>query len=250
MPKLVVFDLDGTLAESKLPLTSEMTALLAELLIQTRVAVISGGTLPQLLEQVVARLPNGANLVQLYLLPTGGAALYEFQQGEWRKIYEERLSSVEEQTIEVAMRAAAEETGLIDFSKPALYGERIENRGSEVSMSALGQHASIDEKRTWDPDHAKRRALQAAIAARLTGFSVGMGGLTTIDVTKEGIDKAYGIHQLCERLSISEFDSLYIGDELIAGGNDEAVFKTTVQTKSVKSPIETIVLIKTMLKSA
>ena len=146
------------------------------------------------------------------------------------------------------MRAVAQESGLIDFSKPA-YGERIEYRGSEVSMSALGQHAPIDEKKAWDPDHAKRRALQAALALRLPEFSVGMGGATTIDVTKRGIDKAYGIHQLCERLGISESDTLYIGDELVAGGNDEPVFKTKVETKSVKDPSETIGFITAILGS-
>ena len=78
MTKLIIFDLDGTLAESKQPLTDEMAALVARLLAATRVAVISGGALSQFLKQVVAMLPVDANLANLYLLPTSGAALYEF----------------------------------------------------------------------------------------------------------------------------------------------------------------------------
>jgi len=246
MFKLIIFDLDGTLAESKQPLTSEMAVLVARILSHTKVAVASGGALPQFIKQVVDRLPSDANLSNLYLLPTSGAALYEFQNDSWNKIYEERLSEKEVDSIETAMRAAATETGLIDFSEPS-YGERIEYRGGQVTLSALGQEAPLVEKKMWDPEHTKRHLLQANIAKRLPEFSVGIGGATSIDVSKRNVDKAYGIRQLCKRLGIDESDALYIGDELEAGGNDEAVYKTNAETKSVISPTETALLIKNLI---
>ena len=246
MPKLIFFDLDGTLAESKQPLTAEMAWLLAQLLERTKVVVVSGGALPQFVEQVVARLPSDANLANLYLEPTSGAALYEYQKGSWHKVYEQRLSQEEAGEIERAMREAATETGLIDFGDTS-YGERIEYRGGQVSLSALGQHAPAALKQEWDPSKVKRRALQGAIAARLPLFHVGMGGMTTIDVNKRGIDKGYGIHQLCERLHISERDALYVGDQLVAGGNDEAAFDTDIKTHAVDSPTDTAALIRNLL---
>jgi len=246
MQKLIIFDLDGTLTESKQPLTIEMALLLMKLLAETKVAIVSGGALHQFLKQVVAHLPSETNFTNLYLLPTSGAALYEFSNGGWNKIYEERLSEKEAHTIEAAMREAAEQTGLINFAEQA-WGERIEYRGGQVTISALGQEAPIAEKKAWDPDHAKRHMLQAAIAARLPEFSVGMGGATTIDVTKRDIDKAYGVRQLCKRIGIVESEVLYVGDELIAGGNDEAVFKTEAAVKGVTSPVETTRLIKELL---
>ncbi len=247
MPPLIIFDLDGTLAESKQPLTPLMAGLVAQLLEKTKVAVVSGGALPQFLKQVVAQLPHDAKLENLYLLPTSGAALYEWTNGGWDKIYEERFSETEAYQIDSAMRDAARETGLVDFSEPA-WGERIEYRGGEVSFSVLGQQAPIAEKKAWDPDHAKRRMLQAVIAARLPDFAVGMGGATTIDVTKKGVDKAYGIHQLSTRLNIPESKMIYVGDELVAGGNDEAAFRTDVQTRAVKDPADTAKLIELLLK--
>ena len=250
IPKLIIFDLDGTLAESKQPLTDEMATLVARLLAVTKVAVISGGAFSQFLKQVVAQLPVDANLSRLYILPTSGAALYEYRNDNWDKIYEERLSEKDKDTIEEAMRASATETGLIDFRKPAPYGERIEYRGGQVTMSALGQQAPLDEKKKWDPTHAKRHALQEAIAKRLPGFSVGIGGITSIDVAKRGVDKAYGIHQLCERLGIKESEALYVGDELESGGNDEAVYKTDVQTKTVATPAETERFIESLLTAS
>jgi hypothetical protein len=249
MNKLIIFDLDGTLAESKQPLTGEMAALVAQLLFLTKVAVVSGGALQQFLKQVFSRLPSDANFKNLYLLPTSGAALYEFHEVGWGKVYEERLSEREARTIETAMREAAAETGLINFSEPA-WGERIEYRGGQVTMSALGQEAPLAEKKVWDPGHKKRHELQAAIAERLPKFSVGIGGSTTIDVTKRGIDKAYGIRQLCKRLGIEESDALYVGDELESGGNDETVYKTSVETKAVATPAETIKFIESLLSAA
>ena len=237
-PKAVIFDLDGTLAESKQPLTSDMATLLERLLTVTNVAIISGGALSQFLKQVVARLPEETNLASLYLLPTSGAALYEYRDDEWQKVYEEQLSEKEAQTIDAAIRAAAEETGIIDFSEPA-WGERIEHRGGQVTLSALGQQAPLALKKDWDVDHAKRRALQERIAAQFPEFSVRIGGTTSIDITKNGIDKAYGLRKLCERLGIKESETLYVGDELGPGGNDEAVYKTETKTQSVKSLVET-----------
>lgn len=248
MPALFIFDLDGTLAESKQPITADMAMLLEQLLAVTRVGVVSGGALPQFLKQVVTRLPEGINLSNLYLLPTSGAALYTWGNGAWKKIYEERLSEKEAQTIEAAIRTVAEETGVIRFSDPA-WGERIEYRGGQVTISALGQQAPLVQKKSWDPDHTKRATFQAALAKQLPEFSVGIGGATSIDITKRGVDKAYGVQKLCTRLGISESEALYVGDELEAGGNDEAVYKTEVPTKSVENPAETERLIEKLLKT-
>ena len=249
IPKLVIFDLDGTLAESKQPLTDEMATLLSKLIEHTQIAVISGGALPQFLKQMVSRLPHETNLAHLHILPTSGAALYEHRGNDWEKIYEERLSEKDAHTIETAMRTTAQESGLIDFST-SVWGERIEYRGGDVTMSALGQRAPIAEKKTWDPDHTKRKILREKIAERLPEFLVSIGGSTSIDVTKHGIDKAYGVRKLCERLRIKESDALYIGDELESDGNDAAVYKTDAQIKSVKNTKDTAHLIQEMLTAA
>jgi phosphomannomutase len=248
MPPLIMFDLDQTLAESKQALSPHMAELVARLLRQTRVAVISGGGFPQFLKQVVAQLPPSAKLSNLYLLPTSGAAMYEWKNGTWRKVYEKHLSQVDATKIKGAVRAVAKETGIIDFTKPS-YGERIEYRGSEVSVSALGQEAPIDEKQAWDPDKSKRRLLQQRLAVLLPEFSVGMGGATTIDITKKGVDKAYGIVKTAEHLSLPTHEMLYVGDQLEPGGNDEAATHTAIKTHAVKNPAETAFFISSLLPS-
>lgn len=145
------------------------------------------------------------------------------------------------------MREGAKESGVIDPGAKT-WGPQLEYRGGQVTFSALGQKAPPLEKKAWDPTHAKRQALQKAITPLLpAGYTAAMGGATTIDVTKNGIDKAYGLRQLCKRLGIEEADVLYVGDELRALGNDEAVFKTEAKTHAVDSTEETATFIRKLL---
>lgn len=249
MPKLIIFDLDQTLVVSKQALESSMAGLLAELLEKTRVGIISGGGLPQFIKQVVGHLPPHANLSHLYLLPTSGAALYEWKN-EWRKVYEERIPESDVPLLMSAAEEGAQATGLIDFSASS-WGERIEYRGSQVTLSALGQGAPPSEKEMWDPDKKKRLYIRAEIEKRLPkGYTASMGGATSIDIVRAGIDKAYGLHQLCMRLHLAESDALYVGDQLVAGGNDEAVFRTEAKTKSVTGPADTEQLMGSLLETS
>ncbi|HET8581206.1 MAG TPA: HAD-IIB family hydrolase [Candidatus Paceibacterota bacterium] len=246
LPPLVIFDLDGTLAESKQPLSAEMAVAFAQLLSVTRAGIISGGALSQFLSQVVGTLPADASLPNLSLLPTSGGALYEYGNGAWRAVYAHEIPEADVARIESAMRAAAEETGIIDLASPA-HGERIEFRGAQVSFSALGQHAPPDEKRLWDPSKEKRRRLADAMQKLLpAGYVASFGGSTTIDVVADGIDKAYGITQLAQHLGIPERDALFVGDELAEGGNDFPATRTEARCQPVANPSETLALIRAL----
>jgi HAD superfamily hydrolase (TIGR01484 family) len=245
-PPIIIFDLDNTLAESKQPITEEMAALLGELLSRTRVAVMSGGALSQLSGQVADRLLHSAHRESLYLLPTSGAALFTFDGGAWKEAYREVLTDGQVSEITHALEEASRETGLVDLEHE-LYGPYIENRGSQVSLSALGQQAPVEKKREWDPAHGKRQALRDAAAPKLPAYDVKVGGLTTIDVTLKGINKAYGVRKLSELLSIPVSDMLYVGDELSPGGNDAVVTETGIPTRAVAGPAETMAVITEFL---
>jgi phosphoglycolate phosphatase-like HAD superfamily hydrolase len=81
MKKLIVFDLDGTLAESKSSLDAEMVTLLGALLGIVKVAVISGGNWPQFETQLLTHLPYDEHLKNLSLLPTCGTRFYQYESG-------------------------------------------------------------------------------------------------------------------------------------------------------------------------
>src|SRR5271163_5318365 len=110
MKKLIVFDLDGTLAESKSSLDAEMATLLSALLGIVKVAVISGGDWPQFEKQVLANLPHDEHLKNLSLLPTCGTKFYQYA-GHWKKIYSEDFTTGEREKIINSLKKTLEEDG-------------------------------------------------------------------------------------------------------------------------------------------
>ena len=235
MKKLIVFDLDGTLAESKSSVDSEMSGLLHDLLGIVKVAVISGGDWPQFEKQLLSNLPDDERLANLSLLPTCGTKFFQYA-GDWKKIYSEDLTADEKTKIVGSLRLALEVAGL---KVEKVWGEVIEDRGSQITFSALGQQAPLEEKNKWDSDFTKRKNIKAVLDTFIPEFSVRMGGATSIDVTKPGIDKAYGIGKLREVLRISLKEMIFIGDALFVGGNDFPVKEAGVVSISVRGPKET-----------
>jgi HAD superfamily hydrolase (TIGR01484 family) len=241
--KLIVFDLDGTLAESKSPLDPEMSGLLHDLLGIVKVAVISGGDWPQFEKQVVSKLPHDQRLANLSLLPTCGTKFYQYS-GDWKKLYEEDFTGDEREKIISSLKKAIAVEG---FEAEKLWGEQIEDRGSQITFSALGQQAPLEEKEKWDPDYTKRKRIKTILDTFIPEFSVRIGGSTSIDVTKPGIDKAYGIGKLRDLLHVSLKEMIYIGDALFVGGNDYPVEKAGVDSIPVKGPDETKRVIQTII---
>jgi len=236
MKTLVAFDLDGTLAPSKAAIDAETAALLAALLGVVRVAIISGAAWHQFESQVLAYLPPGAPLERLSLLPTCGTQFYQHSAGAWRKLYADDLSKAQQREIIDALGKAVASSG---FEAAKTWGERIENRESQITFSALGQEAPLVEKERWDPDFAKRQKIKALLDVALPEFSVRLGGSTSIDVTKPGIDKAYGIGKLRDILGVATGDMIYVGDALFPGGNDAPVRQTGAVCIQVRDPEET-----------
>jgi HAD superfamily hydrolase (TIGR01484 family) len=243
MKRLIVFDLDGTLVKSKTSLDAEMSSLIHALLGVVRVAVISGGAWLQFQAQVLADLPRDERLVRMSLLPTCGTKFFAYE-GAWRELYSEDLSAEEKAKIVGALKESLAESG---FVIEQVWGDTIEDRGSQVTLSALGQLAPLDAKTAWDPDFAKRKRIKAILDPRIPEFSVRMGGKTSIDVTKHGIDKAYGLRKLRDLLGIELKDMLFVGDALFVGGNDHPAREAGVPSIQVRDPDETKRVIETLL---
>ena len=236
MKSLMVFDLDGTLAKSKSPLEKDMADLLDKLMGVMKVAVISGGAWPQFEKQLLSNLPQDDRLKQLSLLPTSGTKFLQYDDGTWKQLYAENFTPEDKTKIIDALNKALDQSGMRE-AKP--YGEIIEDRDSQITMSALGQDAPLDVKKTWDPDFEKRKKIKAILDPLLPDFSVGMGGASSIDVTRPGVDKAYGIEKLKEVLGIPIAEMIFVGDALFPGGNDEPARKTGATCIKVRDPEET-----------
>jgi phosphomannomutase len=243
MKTLIVFDLDGTLAESKSALDAEMAGLLGKLLKIVKVAVISGGDFPQFEQQVLTNLAHDEQLKNLSLLPACGTKFYRYEAG-WKKLYSEDFSAAEKEKIIGSFKhvIASSQLGI-----EKTWGEQIEDRGSQITFSALGQHAPIEEKKKWDPDFSKRQKMKALLEKLIPGFSVRLGGTTSVDVTKPGIDKAYGIAKLRDTLGIAIDEMLFVGDALFPGGNDYPAKQAGVESIQVRDPNETKRVVETVI---
>ncbi len=232
---MIVFDLDGTLAESKSPVDAEMVQLINALLSVTKVAIISGGDWPQFQKQLLENYFEQDRLANLFLLPTCGTKFYRYTS-VWEKIYSNDFSIPQKYKIIDAINETIE---LLALTPPETWGEVIEDRDSQITFSALGQNAPIAKKKEWDSDFAKRTRMSAVLTELIPEFSIRIGGTTSIDITQLGIDKAFGIAKLEEILGIQRSEMLFVGDAVFPGGNDYAVKESGVVSIQVRDQDET-----------
>ena len=239
--KIIVFDLDGTLTISKSPIDKEMAELLARLLAYKDVAVMSGAHLAQYQKQFLNYLKiDAAALTRLHLLPTCGASWFRYQNG-WQNVYKEELMNADKEKIISAFNQVLSEVG---HSPEKVFGDILEDRGgTQISFSALGQLAPHDLKKSWDPDFSKRLAIKVLLDKQIPEFDVKVAGTTSIDVTRQGIDKAYGISKIESVLGFRKPEMLFVGDALFPGGNDYPVKEAGVDCVQVGDPEETKELI-------
>ncbi len=257
MKKLIAFDLDGTLAPSKSPLPDRMGSLIGELLKKYEVCVISGGKFGQFETQLLGGLEaTPAELQRLHLMPTCGTRyyLYDIAKHDWVMQYAEDIPEKDRQRIKDALDKGFDDLG---YREKKVYGETLEDRGSQITFSVLGQdivtvlgEKGVELKEAWDPDNSKKLELRNYIAPLIPDFEVRVGGVTSIDVTKLGIDKAYGIKKLLAMLELSIEETLFVGDRLQEGGNDYPVKAMGVDCIAVEKWQDTALIIDTLVKLA
>lgn len=232
-PRLIAFDLDDTLAPSKSAIDPRIGELLLLLAARVEVAIISGGQLQQFQSQVVDRLPaaDAETLDRFHLMPTCGTQYYRLEEGGVRTVYAHALTEDEKSR---ALAAVEEEARRLGLWEAEPWGDILEDRGSQITFSALGQTAPLEAKMAWDPTGEKKNALRDAVAARIPDLEVRSGGSTSVDITHRGIDKAYGMRKLAEVTGIPLDDMLFVGDRLDEHGNDYPVLAMGVTCQAVE----------------
>jgi phosphomannomutase len=240
MKKLIAFDLDGTLAPSKSHFDPRMVALFDQLLAKYHVCVISGGKYELFQRQFLTQITSEPDsLERLHLMPTSGTRYYKFQDGEWRLQYAEDFTPKEKKKIIKALEEGLEESG---YKVEKTYGPTIEDRDSQITLSILGQEIvaelgqeGVEIKEAWDPDASKKHVIRDIVEKKIPEFNVRAAGATSIDVTKPGVDKAYGMNKLMQATGIEKQDILFMGDRTEPGGNDYAVEEMGIDCIAVRS---------------
>jgi phosphomannomutase len=246
--KVIAFDLDDTLAVTKSAITDQMSEQLGLLLQDYQVCIISGGDFTQFQKQVTDNLHVSTELLKnLHMMPTCGTRYYRYSEPDqsWKKMYAEDIPESDKKRIISTLLESAKKAGFLE-SKP--YGQIVEDRQSQITFSGFGQQAPPKVKYAWDPDQKKRQAIRHIMLPLLTDYEIRIGGTTSIDITRPGIDKAYGMHKLMAALEISKDEILFIGDKLDEGGNDYPVKAMGIDTIAVEGWEQTCLVVETINK--
>ncbi len=254
LKKIVAFDLDGTLAESKQQMSEEMADILFSLAKERKVVIISGGSFHQFEKQFLPSF-NIKNSDQdliysnLYLLPTSGSRRfqYNFENKEWQ------VTDTEEMPKEVRLKVLVVLKDLILSGKydmvPIIAGDEIiEDRITQITLSALGQHAPLEDKKIWDPDQLKRQEIKKELELLLPEVDINIGGTTSLDILPKGFNKAKGLIRLIDNLEIEKIDMIFVGDAIFPGGNDYSPYEAGIECLKTSGPAETVKIIKNWLE--
>ncbi len=243
--QLIIFDLLGTLTNGNSPIDPGLAQLLIKLIAIKKVAILSGSSYPQFDTLLLRVLPHGTdNFSNLFLLPTSGTRLYAWK-GSWNEQYAEHLSPQEKEKIMMGINSALKQSPSMQATRA--YGQLMEDRGSQMTFSALGMNAPQELKSAWDPTQEKRRAFVTLLQSQLPEFDIRIGGTTSVDITKRGINKGYGIRRLEQYLPIPLENMVFVGATLFHGGNDYPAKATGIDCISVSGPEETKKLIESWL---
>ncbi|RBQ00025.1 HAD-IIB family hydrolase [Bifidobacterium xylocopae] len=241
--RLLAFDLDTTLARSKTRMDQGMAARFAAMTRLRSTAIISGGRFEQFRDQVLDALPAQADLSSLHLMPTSGTCYYRWDGSDWRQVYAHDLSAEARHAAMESLERRARQLG--DWEERT-WGPRIEDRGSQITFSALGQDAPVEAKEAWDPTNQRKNALAQAVARDLPDLQVRSGGSTSVDISAKGIDKAYAIGQLSRILSIPADSMVFVGDRMDPDGNDYPAALAGTMALRVSDPDDTMALLDAM----
>ena len=244
-PKAYLFDLDDTLAESFKPPERGMIDRLIALLDKAPVAILTAAGFPRVETEFLDFLILSPRIDRFFVFPSSASECYIHRDGAWRIEYSLSFTDDERSAVKKAIADSIAEVGPLDTYN---YTSAIIDRDSQVAFAALGLQATVEDKNAWDPNQQKRRRLKAAIESRIPQFEVLIGGKTTIDITKKGVDKAYGVRWLAHKIGCDPSEMLFVGDALYEGGNDAVVIQTGIQTTPVANPGDTASVIDTLLE--
>ena len=136
----------------------------------------------------------------------------------------------------------------LEIPETSNYGIQIENRGPQITFSGCGQEAPISVKEKWDPDMILRTKVAEYLRPILPEFEVRVAGMTSVDITRKGFDKAYAVRKILSHWNFEPKDVLYVGDALYPGGNDELAATVGEPTFKVKDPMETEKLLRKLIE--
>jgi len=143
-----------------------------------------------------------------------------------QNVYRETLTYEEKKKI---IRIICNLEEQYDFKKEVKYDELVDYRGSQITLSCCGHNAPLELKKRYDRCGYKRLEMLKWINNNkkldTSGLSIRIGGTTSIDFTRAGINKKYGVKRVFKHLydnhvPIHKDEVVFFGDKTEKPGND------------------------------
>ena len=231
--KIIVADVDETICETCQPISEEMANKINDTIQKGYQWAFISGTDHQNLQKMLSKITEDH-----HILATTGTNYVKIKKKQSTTIYNLAITNDEKKEITNAFEKLITHFNIKSHTTKE---DQLQDRDSQITLSAIGRNANIEAKKQYDPDGIKRKEWIGYLKQHLseTKYDFKIGGTTSIDVTKKGLDKAWGIQQFASHHNILLSDILFFGDKIYPGGNDYPATKV-VDCISVKSPQDTL----------
>ncbi len=243
--------MDGTLTESKRPLTRVQAAAFSRFAEKYKTAVISGASFSQMREQFVSRFPGGKTLPDFLVLALNGGEMWKLDERQkrkdkrqktkdkriWKRAYQKPFSAALKKKTRGAVKEM--ERKFAGILPQKVWGALVDDRGGQITYSVLGARAPIARKHKWDPRGLKRLKMAKHLKTLLPGCDIGVAGMTSIDITPKGLTKEFGVRKAMRAAGARPAETVFVGDAVFKGGNDAPARRAGVKVVKVKNPRET-----------
>lgn len=232
--RVIIADVDQTICEPAQVVQRELAEQIAALVGRGySFAFISGTNVEELQRMISNQLEK-----EHHLLANTGATYGVQRNGSSMIVYSQTLTPVEKQEITAAFEKLIQEYNLQPLTSKE---DQLLDRKSQITLSVLGRNAPLEVKKAFDPHGEKRKKWIEFLRQYLPEdkYEIRFGGTTSIDVTRKGIDKEWGIQEFAKYNGVALSEIVFIGDRLYPGGNDYPAAKI-VDCIAVKNPEETL----------
>ncbi len=213
--KVIAMDMDGTITQHKEQLCESHKRALDRLAERYKLMMVGAGQ--------VYRIFNQLNRYPIDIIGNYGLQFATYnEKTKELDIKRDITFPVNKDEIERRVTYFREKYGYTAYR-----GDNVEYHASGcITFPILGTKAIQEDKLSFDPDRAKRRAIYGEVCEIFKDYNAFVGGSSSFDFAPKPYDKYYALDLYCRENSLLHSEVVYIGDDYGEGGNDESVYKS------------------------
>ena len=215
MDRRFIFDVDGTLTPSRLPMTKEFQKFFKQWIKKNKFYLVTGSDLPKLQEQL-----NYLDIEAEGIFTCCGNQFWKPDPS----IVNTSAELIYDNKFEMTNKLKSSlEVMLMSSQYPHRYGNHIEDRGSMVNFSIVGRNCTQEQREKyyeWDKEKGERRKMSIFLKNKFKDLDAVIGGQISIDIYPKGNDKSQVLNVIEQERLVPPNEYIFIGDGIENGGND------------------------------